>query len=170
QRVEALLKSHDTAGSFLGKLAPEQVAEELKLQSKNAQTEVEIGEDHTAAEEDLGFLTPSDKPGVLGRLDHYEILEVIGRGGMGIVLRAFDEILHRIVAIKVMAPALATTSPPRKRFLREARSAAQVRHEHVVDIHAVEEQPIPYLVMEYVCGETLQQKLDRVGPLEIPEV
>ena len=110
QRVEALLKSHDTAGSFLGKLAPEQLAEELKLQSKNAQTEVEIGEDHTAAEEDLGFLTPSDKPGVLGRLGHYEILELIGRGGMGIVLRAFDEMLHRIVAIKVMAPTLAAVA------------------------------------------------------------
>src|SRR6185295_1935965 len=67
-------------------------------------------------------------------------------------------------------PELAATSPPRKRFLREARSAAQVRHEHVVDIHAVEEQPIPYLVMEYVCGELLQQKHERVGPFEVPEV
>ena len=74
------------------------------------------------------------------------------------------------MAIKVMAPQLATTSPPRKRFLREARAAAAVRHEHVVAIYAVEEQPIPYLVMEYVPGETLQQKLDRVGPLETPEV
>ena len=91
----------------------------------------------------LGFLQPSDKPESLGRLGHYEILEVIGRGGMGIVLRAFDEKLHRVVAIKVMAPQLATTSPPRKRFLREARAAAAVRHEHVVAIHAVEEQPIP---------------------------
>src|SRR5262249_49367675 len=71
---------------------------------------------------------------------------------------------------KVMAPELAATSPPRKRFLREARAAAAVRHEHVVDIHAVEEQPIPYLVMEFIPGETLQQKLDRVGPLSVPEV
>jgi tetratricopeptide (TPR) repeat protein len=89
---------------------------------------------------------------------------------MGIVLRAFDDKLHRVVAIKVMAPQLAATSPPRKRFLREARAAAAIRHEHVVDIHAVEEEPIPYLVMEYVPGENLQQKLDRVGPLEVPEV
>src|SRR5262249_12183610 len=111
-----------------------------------------------------------EKAGSLGRLAHYEILEVIGQGGMGIVLRAFDEKLHRVVAIKVMAPSLAATSPPRKRFLREARAAAAVRHEHVVDIHAVEEQPIPYLVMEYVAGETLQQMSDRIGPLEVPEV
>jgi serine/threonine protein kinase len=89
---------------------------------------------------------------------------------MGVVLRAFDEKLHRIVAIKVMASELAAISPPRKRFLREARSAAQVRHEHVVDIHAVEEQPIPYLVMEHIAGETLQQRHERVGPFEVREV
>jgi len=118
----------------------------------------------------MSFLEPSKKPDSLGRLGHYEILEVVGRGGMGIVLRAFDDKLHRVVAIKVMALQLAATSPPRKRFLREARTAAAVRHEHVVDIHAVEEEPIPHLVMEYVPGENLQQKLDRVGPLEIPEV
>lgn len=121
-------------------------------------------------QESLSFLEASARPDSLGRLAHYEILEVIGRGGMGIVLRAFDEKLHRVVAIKVMAPQLAATSPPRKRFLREARSAAQIRHEHVVDIHAVEEQPIPYLVMEYVSGENLQQKLNRIGPLDVPEV
>ena len=50
-------------------------------------------------DEALDFLEPSAKPGSLGRLGHYEVLEVIGRGGMGIVLRAFDEELHRVVAI-----------------------------------------------------------------------
>src|SRR5262245_6795108 len=170
QRVEALLKTHAEAGGFLDKLAPERVAEELGRQQVGEETLGENPEENKSSEEDLDFLEPSDKPGVLGRLGHYEVLEVIGRGGMGIVLRAFDDKLHRVVAIKVMATALAATSPPRKRFLREARAAAQVRHEHVVDIHAVEDQPIPYLVMEYVSGETLQQKLDRVGPLETPEV
>ena len=118
----------------------------------------------------LDFLQPSTKPGSLGRLGHYEVLEVLGRGGFGIVLKAFDEMLHRVVAIKVMAPQLAATSPARKRFLREARAAAAVRHENVVAIHAVEEQPIPYLVMEFIAGETLQQKLDRIGPLDVSEV
>jgi serine/threonine protein kinase/WD40 repeat protein len=168
-RVERLLRSHESAGSFLGKPAIQCAAEELAGHVIGDTTDAE----HSAVDADdepLGFLSPSDKPDSLGRLGHYEVLEVIGRGGMGIVLRAFDEKLHRIVAIKVMAPALAATSPPRKRFLREARSAAAVRHEHVVDIHAVEEQPIPYLVMEYVCGETLQQKHERVGPFEVPEV
>ncbi len=130
-------------------------------------TSLETPEDSALS---LFFLQPSAKPDSLGRLAHYEVLEVIGRGGMGIVLRAFDDKLHRVVAIKVMSPQLAATSPPRKRFLREARAAAAIRHEHVVDIHAVEEEPIPYLVMEYVPGENLQQKLDRVGPLDVPEV
>ena len=75
-----------------------------------------------------------------------------------------------MVAIKVLAPHLAATSPARKRFLREARSSAKVRHENVVQVHAVEEQPLPYLVMEFIPGETLQERLDRTGPLETAEV
>jgi serine/threonine protein kinase len=69
-----------------------------------------------------------------------------------------------------MAPQLAATSPARKRFLREARSSAQVRHENVVQVYEVAEQPLPYLAMEFIPGETLQQRLDRVGPLDVPEV
>ena len=121
-------------------------------------------------ERTLSFLQPSDKPGSLGRLAHYEVLEVLGNGGFGIVVKAFDEKLHRLVAIKLMSPLLAATSVPRKRFLREARSAAAVRHENVIAIYAVEDQPIPYLVMEYIAGRTLQQKLDATGPLELRDV
>ena len=98
------------------------------------------------------------------------MLQVLGKGGFGIVFRAFDDILQRVVAVKVMAPQIATLSPARKRFTREARSSAQVRHENVVQIYEVGEQPLPYLVMEFIPGETLQQKLDRNGPLEVSEV
>ena len=80
----------------------------------------------------------------------------------------FDEKLQRVVAIKVLAPEMASTSPARKRFLREARTSAAVRHEHVVAIYAVEDDPIPYLVMEYIPGKTLQQRLDEQGPLTCP--
>jgi WD40 repeat protein/formylglycine-generating enzyme required for sulfatase activity len=97
------------------------------------------------------------------------MLQVLGRGGFGIVFRAFDDILQRVVAVKVMAPQIATLSPARKRFTREAQSSAKVRHENVVQIYEVGEQPLPYLVMEFVPGETLQQKLDRCGPLDVPE-
>ncbi len=116
------------------------------------------------------FLGPATRPAALGRLGHYEVLEVLGRGGFGIVLRAFDDVLQRVVAIKVLAPELAATSPARKRFLRKARAAAQVRHENVVQIYNVEEQPLPYLVMEFIPGETLQQRLDRTGPFDAAEV
>src|SRR5262249_16129020 len=64
----------------------------------------------------LDFLAPSAKPGVLGRLDHYDVLAVIGRGGMGVVLKAFDDVLQRVVAIKVMTAPLAATASARKRF------------------------------------------------------
>lgn len=109
---------------------------------------------------DLSFLQPSAKSGSIGTLGHYEILKVLGQGGFGVVFKAFDEKLHRHVAIKVMNPQMAATSPPRKRFLREARSAAAIRHENIVAVHSVEEQPLPYLVMEFIDGQTLQQKLD----------
>src|SRR5205807_5355921 len=123
------------------------------------------------ADDGLDFLDPSDRPGSIGRLGHYEVQEVIGRGGMGVVLKAFDERLHRVVAIKVMAAQLATGATARKRFTREAQAAAAVRNEHVIDIHAVEEaNGLPYLVMEYVAGPSLQERLDRAGPLAVPEI
>ena len=96
---------------------------------------------------------------------------MVGQGGMGVVLKAFDEVLHRVVAIKVLAPQLATSASARKRFIREAQAAAAVCHEHVVAIHAVEEADgLPYLVMEYVAGQSLQDRLDQDGPLELEEI
>ncbi len=118
----------------------------------------------------LGFLQPSERPGSLGRLAHYELLEILGSGGSAIVMKAFDEKLHRNVALKILSPLLATTSAARKRFAREARAAAAVRHDNVVAIHAVEDQPVLYLVMEYIAGRTLQRKLDETGPLALSDV
>ena len=85
----------------------------------------------------------------------YRLLEQIGEGGFGVVLKARDEKLERIVAIKVLSPALASNPTAKKRFLREARSAASVVHQHVVTIHAVDETPFPYLVMECIDGQSL---------------
>ncbi len=123
-----------------------------------------------ATEVSLTFLEPSPRAGALGRIGHYDVLEILGRGGFGIVLKAFDESLQRIVALKILAPELAATSPARKRFLREARAAAAVRHENVVQIYSVYEQPLPYLVMEFIPGENLQQRLDRTGPVDSNEM
>src|SRR5437763_16860755 len=137
QRVETLLHSHEAAGDFLGKPAIQCAAEAL---AGPAHAEDTQGEAPAAAEdqEPLDFLAASDKPDSLGRLGHYEVLEIVGRGGMGIVLRALDDQLHRVVAIKVMAAQLATNATARRRFVREAQAAAAVSHDHIVTIHAVE--------------------------------
>ncbi|MDV6029902.1 MAG: protein kinase [Phycisphaera sp. RhM] len=116
------------------------------------------------------WLQPSSRADSIGRLGQYEILEVVGQGAFGTVLKAFDTKLQRVVAIKVLNPELAVMSPARKRFLREARAAAAIRHENVVSIYAVEESPLPHLVMEYVPGETLQHRLDNQGPLSVGDV
>src|SRR5205085_6376447 len=119
----------------------------------------------------LGFLSPSDTPESLGRLGAYEITDVIGRGGMGIVLKAFDPALNRHVAIKVLAAEWAHNATARRRFAREAQAAAAVVHDHVVPIHAVDASgEVPFLVMAYIPGRSLQERLDRTGPLELKEI
>jgi serine/threonine protein kinase len=165
-RVEALLRSHDPEGSFLG--APAAVVPDPDHAATTDFTP-SAAADGTPDDEALAFLAPATRPDALGRIERYEVLQVLGRGGFGIVFRAFDETLQRVVALKLLAPQLAATSPARKRFLREARSSAQVRHENVVQVYEIGEQPLPYLVMEFIPGETLQQKLDRVGPLDVSE-
>ena len=120
---------------------------------------------------DLWFLRPTDRPGLLGVLGNYEVQEVIGQGGMGVVLKAFDPALNRLVAIKVLAAGVAGSAVARKRFAREAQAAAAVCHDHIVPVHGVHEADgLPYLVMQYIAGESLQDRLDRIGPLEVEEV
>src|SRR5262245_31353696 len=97
QRVAALLRFHERDTNFM---------------------EVPVVEQLAGDASGLDFLGPSQKPGSLGRLAHYEVLEVVGRGGMGTVFRVFDSKLHRIVAIKTLAPQLATSSAARRRFVR----------------------------------------------------
>jgi serine/threonine protein kinase len=135
--------------------------------------------DNAAAEEadargdgiSLEFLDKSDGPAHLGRLGAFAITEVLGQGGMGIVLKAFDASLNRPVAIKVLAPHLAASGAARKRFAREAVAAAAVVHDHVVPIHSVDTwKGLPYLVMSHVPGQSLQQRLDSEGPLDVKEI
>ena len=119
----------------------------------------------------LRFLGPSQNPRHLGRLGGYEILEVIGRGGMGTVLKARDPKLERLAAVKVLNPELASSGAARARFLREAKSAAAVTHEHVVTIHAVDDSgELPFLVMEYIVGVSLEDRIQRSGHLKVEEV
>src|SRR5204862_7923568 len=116
-------------------------------------------------------LEPADEPNVLGRLGGYDVLEIIGHGGMGVVLKGYDRELKRTVAIKVLSPHLAQSSLARKRFAREAQAAAAVVHPHVLAIHQVQPSGrLPFLVMPLVAGESLAQRLTARGTLELKEI
>jgi serine/threonine protein kinase len=118
-----------------------------------------------------GFFEASDNPAMIGRLGRFEILEEFARGGMGIILKGYDRQLNRYVAVKVLSPTLAASGAARKRFVREAQAAAGVVHPNVMPIHTVEPAGLlPYLVMPFVPGETLQDRIDREGPLRITEI
>jgi serine/threonine protein kinase len=121
----------------------------------------------------LEALGPTDDPNMLGRVGGYEVMGVVGAGGMGVVLKGFDRSLDRTVAIKVLAPHLASSGAARKRFAREAKAAAAVLHPNVIAIHGVsdgaETTMLPYLVMPYVRGSSLQARIDKNGPLTLAE-
>ena len=107
----------------------------------------------------------------MGRLGPYRVLSVLGSGGMGVVFRAEDARLERPVALKVIAPTLSANSIARERFLREARALAAIEHDHVVHLYQVgEERGIPFLAMQLLEGESLENRLQSERRLPIPEV
>jgi eukaryotic-like serine/threonine-protein kinase len=117
------------------------------------------------------LLGPTDDPRMMGRIGTYEIVGLLGRGGMGVVFKAFDPSLNRYVAIKMLAPMLIPSAVFKQRFFREAQSAAAVVHDNVVGIHAISEwQGNPYLVMTFVRGQSLQSRLHHRGHLSLREV
>ncbi|MFB3880206.1 MAG: protein kinase [Armatimonadota bacterium] len=102
--------------------------------------------------------------------ERYEILEKIGEGGMAVAYRGRDRLLGRTVAIKIMRPELATDAGFLARFRREARAAAGITHEHIAAVHDTgSDGPYHYIVMEYVAGESLRDRLRREGPLPLQE-
>ena len=134
----------------------------------DTRTVVDEGPSHETL---LQLLTPSDDPAMLGRIGVYEVAGIIGQGGMGVVFKAFEPALNRFVAIKMLLPHLTANGAARKRFLREAQAAAAVVDDHVLPIFGVDQwQGTPYLVMKYSSGQTLQQRIQHQGPLELKEV
>jgi serine/threonine protein kinase/dienelactone hydrolase len=107
---------------------------------------------------------------MIGRtISHYQVLEKLGAGGMGEVFLAEDTSLHRKVALKFLPPQMQRDESARKRFLREAHSAAALDHPFICSIHAVSEsEGKDFIVMEYVDGETLRDKLAK-EPLPLKE-
>lgn len=121
---------------------------------------------------DYPFLAPPQEPDELGRLGPYRVLKVLGAGGMGVVFQAEDPHLRRPVALKVMRPHLAASPEFHRRFLREARLAAAIEHEHIVTVYQVgEDRGVPFLAMQLLRGATLEDRLGRAGGrLPLPEV
>jgi serine/threonine protein kinase/class 3 adenylate cyclase len=116
------------------------------------------------------FLAPPQGPDELGRLGPYRVLKVLGAGGMGIVFQAEDPQLQRLLALKVMKPGLAVHADSRQRFLREARAAAAIEHDHIVSIyHVGEDRGVPFLAMPLLRGESLEDRLRRCGKPALAE-
>lgn len=146
-------------------------AEQSLMGISTLETHGSIENEGESIEELLKLLGPTDDPRMLGRIGFYEVLGVLGRGGMGVVFKAFDASLNRFVAIKMLLPHLAASGPARKRFAREGQAVAAVVDDHVMAIHCVDEwQGVPYLVMTYSRGISLQKRLNDQGPLEVREI
>jgi eukaryotic-like serine/threonine-protein kinase len=97
--------------------------------------------------------------------DKYHVLGTIGRGGMGVVYRARQESLDRIVAVKMVSAGAHTGPEERKRFLVEAKSAARLKHPNIVAVFDWgEDEGLPFFTMEYVEGKNLAEVLKESGP------
>src|SRR5512138_766014 len=91
-------------------------------------------------------------------ISHYQILEKVGEGGMGVVYKALDLRLDRFVALKILPPDLVADASRQKRFVREAKSASGLNHSHIVTIHDIEEcDGVDFIVMEWLEGKTLDE-------------
>src|SRR5262249_28472008 len=117
------------------------------------------------------FLAPAQAADEIGRLGPYRVLKVLGAGGMGVVFQAEDPLLKRKVALKAMLPSLAASESARQRFLREAQTAAAIEHDHIVHIYQVgEDRGIPFIAMQFLKGEALDDRLKRKKSLSLKEV
>ncbi|MBN2562907.1 MAG: serine/threonine protein kinase [Phycisphaerae bacterium] len=118
--------------------------------------EMQSPDEHIRALVDRGVLAKSDDPAYRANLGPYQTIESIGRGGMGIVVKAYEKSLNRTVAMKILRPELAADKIALERFTREAKAAGTLRHPNIVTVYAVgEEQGVHFLSMEYIEGPTL---------------
>ncbi len=121
-------------------------------------------------EELVRLLDPPLQPDELGRIGKYRIIEFMAAGGMGLVFKAEDTELNRLVCLKLLHPALAMKQDAKLRFERESRAAAQLRSERIVTLLDVGfQKDLPYLVMQLLDGESLRTRLARDGKLS-PEL
>ncbi len=124
----------------------------------------------TSSETNPAFGPPC-RPDEIGSLGPYRVIKELGRGGMGAVYLGFDERLKRRVALKVMLPQYAASATSKNRFLREARAAAGIAHDHIVTIHEADERDgTPYMAMQLLQGHPLDEYIKLKGRLDLAEV
>lgn len=104
------------------------------------------------------------------QIAHYQLVSELGRGGMGVVYKAYEPALERYVAIKELASSLSHDPDLVQRFIREARAMAALNDPHIIQIHFIgQDGEQPYFAMEFVDGESLASLLEREGPLKIAD-
>jgi serine/threonine protein kinase len=117
------------------------------------------------------LLAPPSHPELMGRINRYELEQLVGRGGMGLVFRAYDTELNRTVAVKILALHLIAIGSARERFVREARAVASLSHPHIVPMYdVVTDGEVPALVMQFIAGETLQHRIAQRGAMPFEDV
>ena len=102
----------------------------------------------------------------VSKIGKYDILQELGRGGMGVVYKGHDALMERDVAIKVMADLMLAVPEIRERFFREARTAGRLSHDNITVVFDVgEDEGRPYIVMEYLTGSDLAEMLEKREPI-----
>ena len=97
-------------------------------------------------------------------VSHYRVIEKIGQGGMGVVYKALDTHLDRLVALKVLPPDRVADPERKRRFVHEAKAASALNHPNIITIHDIaHEDGIDFIAMEYVPGQTLHHLIPREG-------
>jgi WD40 repeat protein/predicted Ser/Thr protein kinase len=160
RRIEALLRSHATAGDFLDMPAAEQLAAGSGIRADRGRSGAGLAPPPERFEDGvpLDFLAPSRRPGSLGRLGHYEVLQVIGQGGMGTVYEAEQDSPRRTVALKVVRPGFASPAI-NKRFTHEAQILARLHHPGIAQVYeaGLADDGQPYFAMEFIHGLPLDE-------------
>jgi hypothetical protein len=139
--------------------------------AKGRRTETSAVESDATVEVTRDVIGTTQERGERTAFGPFQIVKLLAEGSMGSVYEAFDCRLGRSVALKVMRPELAGHEPARARFLREARAAASLNHDHIVPIYQVgEDQGVPYLAMQLLSGQSLKERLEQGSPLATAEV
>ncbi len=151
--IDALLAAHNDAGSFL-----ERTPEELEATMSHPGSAESLDAIDEGAWRKL--LEPSENENSLGQIGGYEVQELVGRGGMGVVYRARQRKLNRIVAVKTIVTGSMAGSTEIERFRREAEAAARLDHPGIVPVFEIgEESDVVFFSMGYVAGGSLAEHL-----------